>query len=380
MFFAGITAEVAGWELRWRGGSFPEQGSGGSGCSADEALEVTRPLGLNQVVKQAPPRLRVRWAALLHDVGKAATVTVDAKSQKLQFRKHESVGGTMVDSILASYGYHEQFRREVATLVLRSGRIRSVENFHDQGARRLLSVSGPLFIDLLDLYKADCTSMSPRRQQEHQDRAHQLVSLVKGVLTRDIMRIKRPPLNGNEVMALTGLTAGIALGRLMRGLREDYLSRGPYTYDEAVQVALRLHKEYLKVPECKSTRKLSKLSFLKKVLCDEDEEGLVFRIMLDQGAGQSERSPWRDIVVQRNTSLFDFAAAVVHAFDFDFDDRFSFFRRSRVGSSCPGAEAACRSAPTPSPQLPPCHVHATYRRRARVLQPRHISIVLTITD
>jgi putative nucleotidyltransferase with HDIG domain len=89
-----------------------------------------------QVVKQAPTRLRVRWAALLHDVGKPSTMEVDTEKNKLRFHKHESVGGQMVDSILASYGYHEQFRREVATLVLRSGRIRCIENFHDQGARR----------------------------------------------------------------------------------------------------------------------------------------------------------------------------------------------------------------------------------------------------
>lgn len=89
-----------------------------------------------QVVKQAPTRLRVRWAALLHDVGKPSTMEVDIEKNKLRFHKHESVGGQMVDSILASYGYHEQFRREVATLVLRSGRIRCIENFHDQGARR----------------------------------------------------------------------------------------------------------------------------------------------------------------------------------------------------------------------------------------------------
>jgi putative nucleotidyltransferase with HDIG domain len=53
-----------------------------------------------QVVKQTPCRLRVRWAALLHDVGKPATVSVDQGRKKIIFHSHENVGALMVDRIL----------------------------------------------------------------------------------------------------------------------------------------------------------------------------------------------------------------------------------------------------------------------------------------
>jgi putative nucleotidyltransferase with HDIG domain len=58
-------------------------------------------LSCMQVVKQAPCRLRVRWAALLHDVGKPATVSVDTERKKLIFHAHENVGALMVDRILS---------------------------------------------------------------------------------------------------------------------------------------------------------------------------------------------------------------------------------------------------------------------------------------
>jgi len=179
-----------------------------------------------QVVRQTPRRLRVRWAALLHDVGKPATVELDGeRANKLTFHRHEAVGAIMVGSILSRYGYDLKFQREVAALVLRSGRIRMVEKFNDQGARRLISVSGPLFTDLVDLYLADCTSASSKKQQEHHDRGVMLTKLVEDVLFRDRSRSKRPPINGHDVMALTGLKGGLVLGRLMRLLRKDYLLR-----------------------------------------------------------------------------------------------------------------------------------------------------------
>lgn len=171
---------------------------------------------------------------------------------------------------------------------------------------------------------------------------------MNGVLKRDRNRIKRPPLDGHAVMAITGLTSGLALGRLMRGLRADYLLRGPYTHDEAVQVAQRLHREYQDQPETRDMRKRTSATVSRMLEEESSEDGdvIVFRITLEQDSAAVGKAPWRDIAVSRKMFLFDFAIAVVHAFDFDFDDRFSFFRRSRSSfSPCPGAEAACRSHP-----------------------------------
>ena len=152
--------------IKWGGGGYLPEGLRRGEESAPVHGEKVLINHVIQVVAQAPCRLRVRWAALLHDVGKPATA--DKKSGKLTFVKHERVGALMVERILGAYGYDDKFCKEVASLVLRSGRIRMVEQFNDQGARRLMAIMGPLFDDLLDLYAADCTSAKTWRQAEHQ--------------------------------------------------------------------------------------------------------------------------------------------------------------------------------------------------------------------
>ena len=188
-----------------------------------------------QVVKQAAPRLRLRWAALLHDVGKPRTVKLVPEG--LQFHRHEEVarwprrapsqaagadrgraqvGAEMTAQILGAYGYPQHFIREVATLVKRSGRIRMVNDFRDAGLRRVLLTIGPLYDDLLDLYQADCTSMQARMQMQHQSRAVVFSRRIREVQELDRVASLRPPLSGNDIMRITGLREGFELGLIVR--------------------------------------------------------------------------------------------------------------------------------------------------------------------
>ena len=382
-----------------------------------------------QVVAQAPCRLRLRWAALLHDVGKPKTAEMDAG--KLSFPAHERVGALMVHDILAPYGYDDKFCKEVATLVLRSGRVRMVEKFNDQGVRRLMSNLGPLFDDLLDLYSADCTSARAHKQAQHQARADLLARHMQAVLDRDRLASLRSPLNGHDIMRLTGLRPGMKLGLLIRALRDDYLTRGPYSASQAHQVVERLHEELASgkfsspdKPGFNSTGLFGQPRFKRRIkradmeLNDLSEakhhgesqmlaamrtrpagkmtggtndtswkplrEGsnqkqeressdevrvdqvLVLRLRIDRQRSQMHRAPaavqdagdaaavrpdaieadevFRDVAVRRDTSLYTLAKVVTHAFDFDFDDDFAFYRRRR-GLECPGAEAAHSGIP-----------------------------------
>jgi len=371
--------------IKWGGGGYlPENLRRGEEIAPVQGEKVL----INhviQVVAQAPCRLRVRWAALLHDVGKPATVAMH--DGKLTFTAHEREGALMVKRILCAYGYDDKFCKEVATLVLRSGRIRMVEKFNDQGARRLLATMGPLFEDLLDLYAADCTSAKAHKQAEHQARANLLSQHVQAVLDRDRLTSLRSPLNGHDIMKATGLRPGMHLGRLVRALREDYLKRGPYSAAEAYEVVERLHSQLASSglkdsPFQGRWRKRVRRADMEtpseiwgdhtddtnwKPLIsspgaeksqDEREEVLVFRLRLDcqrscvahngaHGATTTEfehGEVFRDVAVRRDTSLYTLAKIVTHAFDFDFDDDFAFYRRRR-GLECPGAEAAYSGIP-----------------------------------
>ena len=415
--------------IKWGGGGYLPESLRQGGEQKPVLGEKVLINHVFQVVAQAPCRLRLRWAALLHDVGKPKTAEMDAG--KLSFPAHERVGALMVHDILAPYGYDDKFCKEVATLVLRSGRVRMVEKFNDQGVRRLMSSVGPLFDDLLDLYSADCTSARAHKQAQHQARADLLARHTQAVLDRDRLASLRSPLNGHDIMRLTGLRPGMKLGLLIRALRDDYLTRGPYSASQAQQVVERLHEELASgkfsspnKPGFNSTGLFGQPRFKRRIkgtdreaddlseakhqgesrmlaarmtrpagrktcwsndtswkplreVSDQKQEResrdevrvdqvLVLRLRIDRHRSQTHRAPaaaqdagdaaavrrgaieadevFRDVAVRRDTSLYTLAKVVTHAFDFDFDDDFAFYRRRR-GLECPGAEAAHSGIP-----------------------------------
>ena len=81
---------------------------------------------------------------------------------------------------------------------------------------------------------------------------------------------------------------------------------------QAVQVALRLNAEY----GGRAEKRIPKPKTTKRVNVELDDSVLVFRVSLPINDGGA----WRDIIVRRDTVLFDFAATIVHAFDFDFGE------------------------------------------------------------
>lgn len=127
---------------------------------------------------------------------------------------------------------------------------------------------------------------------------------------------------------------------------------------QAVLVVKGLHEKYKDMPEPErrkpGTRKMkAESAFSEEAMDDHDSSVLVFRISMLEGEDgvvhegaeqtglerQRKSEIFRDIIVKRNMSLYDFAVTITHAFDFDFDDKFSFYRR-RLGTICPGAQAA----------------------------------------
>ena len=74
------------------------------------------------VTSQSPARLRVRLAALFHDVGKPRTRSYEHGG--VTFRHHEAVGSRMTRKRMPKLGFDEELTREVARLVFLSGRFK----------------------------------------------------------------------------------------------------------------------------------------------------------------------------------------------------------------------------------------------------------------
>ncbi len=169
------------------------------------------------VCAQAPPRLRLRWACLLHDVGKAPTRRV--VGTKVTFYNHESVGRRLTKDLLTRLGYPRKFVTQVACLVQLSGRTHGFDDtWTDAALRRVAVDAGGLLDDLLDLSRADCTSRRPGRREEVLAHVDAVAARLADVVQRDAQRSIRPALNGDEIMELLRLDPGPEVGKAYRYL------------------------------------------------------------------------------------------------------------------------------------------------------------------
>src|SRR6266566_1676770 len=110
-----------------------------------------------RVVERSSPRLVCRWSALLHDIAKPRTRTVE--DGKVHFFGHEDVGAYMARDILKRLHFDRDFLESVSKIVRLHMRANAyTSDWTDGAVRRLMLDSGNDLLDLLDLSRADITS------------------------------------------------------------------------------------------------------------------------------------------------------------------------------------------------------------------------------
>ncbi|MDD5308469.1 MAG: HD domain-containing protein [Deltaproteobacteria bacterium] len=174
-----------------------------------------------KVVRQSPPRPDVRWAALLHDIGKVPTRRFEPDGQ-VHFIGHAEVGARMFDRIARRLPFPEASRERVRFLIAAHLRASAYEeDWTDAAVRRFAREADEALADLLDLSRADITSRHAEKVRRGLLQIDLLARRVEEVTAADA---KLPPLPtglGTALMAGLGLAAGPGLGRLMRALSAE---------------------------------------------------------------------------------------------------------------------------------------------------------------
>ena len=117
-----------------------------------------------QVVRQTVRRPLVRWAALLHDIGKVPTRTFT--DDGVHFHGHAEVGARMFDKVSQRFAFARDERQTIRFLVKHHLRTNQYsEQWTDSAVRRFHREMGPHMTDLLDLSRADITSKRPGRRK-----------------------------------------------------------------------------------------------------------------------------------------------------------------------------------------------------------------------
>ncbi|MGB0961545.1 MAG: CCA tRNA nucleotidyltransferase [Mycobacterium sp.] len=190
------------------------------------------------------PDLVLRWAALLHDIGKPATRRHEPDGG-VSFHHHEVVGAKMARQRMRALRYSKQMVDDVSQLVYLHLRFHGYGDgrWTDSAVRRYVTDAGPLLGRLHKLVRADCTTRNKRRaarlQANYDDLEHRIDALAA---KEDLARV-RPDLDGNEIMRILDIPAGPQVGRAWAHLKELRLDRGPLSHEDAVQELLKWWNE-----------------------------------------------------------------------------------------------------------------------------------------
>lgn len=169
--------------------------------------------------------LWLRWAALLHDIGKAPTKKF-IKGIGWTFHGHEFLGSKMVKTLFQRLklplGKDMKYVQKMVKLSSRPIALVS-DDASDSALRRMLFDAGEDLEDLFTLCKADITTKNLYKQEKFKKNFEYVAKKIKEVEEKDHIRNFQPPITGEEIMAMFNLKPGKEIGILKERVKEAIL-------------------------------------------------------------------------------------------------------------------------------------------------------------
>ncbi len=190
----------------------------------------------------------LRWAALLHDIGKPRAKRL-SRTAGWTFHGHEEVGARMIPGIFKKLrlpsGEPVKYVQKLIRLHHRPVSLVD-EEVTDSAVRRLLFESGDDIEDLMTLVRADITSKNPQRVRRYLAAFDLVEDKMQKVEEKDRLRNFRPPVDGREIMETLGIGESVAVGIIKETIREAILEGDiPNEHDAAFRLMMEIKDDAL---------------------------------------------------------------------------------------------------------------------------------------
>jgi len=195
-------------------------------------------------VSKVSDNLWLRWAALLHDIGKPATKRWDP-TIGWTFHNHNYQGEKMIPEIFRhlKLPMNEKMKyvQKLVGLHMRP-QVIADDEVSDSAVRRLAFEAGEDLEDLMMLCEADITSKNLEKKQRFLQNFQLVREKIQEVKKNDEVRLMQPIIDGNEIMQLFGLPQGPKVGALKQSLKDGILSGKIYPNTRETEMEHLLQK------------------------------------------------------------------------------------------------------------------------------------------
>jgi len=184
------------------------------------------------------PDLVLRWAALLHDIGKPATrrfVEAPGGGRQVTFHHHEVVGARLARNRLKALKFGKDITEDIVGLVFLHLRFYGYGRgeWTDSAVRRYVTDAGPLLPRLHKLVRSDSTTRNQRKAAALAATYDDLEARIDRLRTQEELDAIRPDLDGTEIMRILNIPPGPLVGKAYKHLLALRMERGPLGPDAA---------------------------------------------------------------------------------------------------------------------------------------------------
>ncbi|WP_138444881.1 CCA tRNA nucleotidyltransferase [Sinomonas susongensis] len=180
------------------------------------------------------PDFVLRFAALVHDVGKPATRRFEPGGA-VSFRHHDVVGAKLVKKRMRELRFDNETIKSVARLVELHMRFYGYGDagWTDSAVRRYVTDAGPLLERLHRLTRSDVTTRNQRKADRLSFAYDDLEQRIAELAEQEELASIRPDLDGQQIMEVLGIAPGPIVGRAYRYLLDERMENGPASEESA---------------------------------------------------------------------------------------------------------------------------------------------------